>query len=233
MFPRDYEAQYLLGQGDANLRRDVYAKNISATLPQSFRTNSEDRVTLQAENLIIDDYGISCAFTAHDILPYDQGSADGWNFSVEKFRLSLEASKLIEARFEGKISLPFKGSTTSLGYTGHISSNNEYLLAVSTEDQKKLDFSLFNAKAKLLPNSFIELKMANNQFLPKAVLHGEMIFAEFEQNRVKSVPVVHFRNFQIQTIEPYIQIDHMGYEGEIKLGSFLTNCPIDRLNLLI
>ena len=132
VFPPEYDSKYLLGQENVNLWRGVYAKNVSVTLPKSFHTNTNQRVTLQAEDLIIDDYGVSCAFTAHDILPFDKGSAGGWKFSVDKFKFGLEANRLIEAGFEGKIGLPFKGCTTALGYVGNISANNEYLLAVNT-----------------------------------------------------------------------------------------------------
>lgn len=228
VFPPEYDSKYLLGQENVNLWRGVYAKNVSVTLPKSFHTNTNQRVTLQAEDLIIDDYGVSCAFTANDILPFDKGSAGGWKFSVDKFKFGLEANRLIEAGFEGKIGLPFKGNTTALGYVGNISANNEYLLAVNTTDQQEFDFSLFNAKAKLLPNSFIELKMVKDQFLPRAVLHGEMVFSDLGQD-AKNSSTVHFRNLQIQTIEPYIQVDNMGYDGEIKLGSFPLS--IDKFTL--
>ena len=83
VYPVGYKEKYLGNDATTlNLWRGVYAKEFRVTLPPSFddRT-SADRVAFGAQNMIIDNNGLTGLFYAEDILPLEKGSAGGWKFS--------------------------------------------------------------------------------------------------------------------------------------------------------
>lgn len=215
-YPAGYDQKYMI-PGAPTLWRGVYAGAVEITLPKAFNNTSDQPTRFLANSLLIDENGISGLFTAENILAFDNGSASGWNFSVNKFKLELEANKLTAAGFEGEIGLPFKGKNTKLNYTALIQENNEYLMQVSTIDS--LDFSVFNAKATILPNSYLKLHVINNQFRPEALLHGNMSI-DTGGDIPASIPSLQFRSLLLKTESPYISAEYLGYNGKISFGKF-------------
>lgn len=217
-FPDGYEQKYMV-PGAAALWRGVYAESLEVTLPEQFKGIGGKATRFSSRHLLIDDNGISGSFTAENILAFNEGDADGWNFSVRTFKLELEANKLTEAGFAGEIGLPFKGKNNKLDYHAIIRENNEYLMQVNAADS--LDFSIFNAKATILPNSNLTLHVVNNRFKPEALLHGYMGMAYSKDSTGSaSIPRVEFRSLSLKTESPYVSVEHLGYSGKAMLGNF-------------
>lgn len=217
-FPDGYEQKYMI-PGATALWRGVYAESLEITLPEQFKGIGGEATRFSSHHLLIDDNGISGLFTAENILAFNQGDASGWNFSVRTFRLELEANKLTEAGFAGDIGLPFKGKNNKLGYQAIIQENNEYLMQVNAADS--LDFSIFNAKATILPHSYLTMHVVNNRFKPEALLHGYMEMAHSEDSSVPaSIPRVEFRSLSLKTESPYVSVAYLGYSGKATLGNF-------------
>ncbi len=213
-FPKGYEEEYLTPE--RCLWRGVYAKEVSITFPKAFSS-----VKLAAHNLLIDDQGVSGVFAADSLLPLDKGSANGWRFSLDTCSIELLANELKEARFGGRLGLPFKGKNTVLKYDGYLNPNNEYALQVHPDSI--MDFSVFNAKAKLEPCSSILLRLKDDKFLPEARLYGEMNLVNVgDQSAKATIPKLHFRDLRVMTVAPYISVESLGYEGKSMLG----NMPI-------
>lgn len=214
-FPVGYEQKYMV-PGAATLWRGVSAGELSITLPEQFSTVDGARTQISANDMVIDDYGITGHFTASNVLPFEKGSAGGWNFSVNGFELQLEANKLVAAGFNGLLGLPFKGEQTSLGYSAIIRPGNEYILQVAAAEN--IDFSIFNAKASILPNSYVTMHVVDGQFRPTAVLHGQMSVGG--EKHIATIPTVEFRSLTLKTEAPYITVVHLGYSGKPFLGNF-------------
>ena len=100
---------------------------------------------------------------------------------------------------------------------------------VTTTDE--IQFDLWQAKASLYKNSSIELKVENNRFLPKAVLHGNINFAanktaekETQENQEESKTVdfkgITFENLKLQTVSPMISVGNMRYKNEVSFSNF-------------
>ncbi len=216
-FPSEYEQGFL--PDERTLWRGVYAKNVSVTLPKAF-----SNARFSAENLVIDDNGITGIFAADSVLRFDKGSASGWRFSVDRFAMQLVASELVSSELKGRLGLPFKGKTTALAYEGFMQMNNRYTLAVRPDSI--LNFSIFNAEAQLDPNSYVKLDLIEDQFVPEAVLHGQMSLGKAnELDSLSSsddfkLASLKFRNLRLSTRAPYISVEAFGYEGEAKLGNF-------------
>jgi hypothetical protein len=230
-WPKDYQKDYLVAGSEA-LWRGVYIANLTVILPEQFKKkNSNDRITLQATDLLIDRVGVSGDITGKDILSLEQGSASGWQFSVDSFAMNFRANSLTGAGFGGKIVLPVSKKATAedprtaLAYTAVINPiDNEYTLNVKLQDD--VSFNLFKAKATLQKDSYIEMKVRDGKFLPRAFLNGNISIKgsnSQDENDTKSTvdfKGIVFQELELQTVVPYIKAKYFGYQGEVKVANF-------------
>ncbi|MER3373688.1 MAG: hypothetical protein RIM83_03540 [Allomuricauda sp.] len=235
-FPEGYQ-QYLI-PGNEQLWRGVYINNVKVVLPKQFKKrNSEERISFQASNLLIDGVGVSGNFSADNVLPINEGEASKWQFSVDHIEADVLANNLIGAGFDGKIVLPLTKEVTTeevtdeakldqktLSYQAIIDPvNEEYLLSARANDA--IPFDVFKARATITANSYVELRVSEKKFRPKAVLHGNLAIKGSNSTSDPNKGTVDFRgitfqNLQLQTVSPYFQVDYMGYNGEVTFGDF-------------
>ncbi len=241
-FPPVYQEQQLLVPGNEKLWRGFYTDEVSIILPPEFRVkNSQDRITIGAKNLIIDNFGVSGNFYATNVMDINEGNANKWQFSVDDIEVDLQVNRFVKATFNGEIVLPIttlkdvkeKDSIVKHGalkYKGLITADRHYNIRVDiTED---VDFSIFKSKAKLFRDSYVKLEVKDNKFQPEANLTGLMSFNKEQQNELDTTNSddvkkgieeldfkgLSFQNFKIQTAKrPYIHIKYMGYKDSITL----------------
>ncbi|MBV8252076.1 MAG: hypothetical protein JO154_05665 [Chitinophaga sp.] len=225
VFPSKYMEQYML-PGNDNLWRGVYISSVKVTLPKLFSKKSDTkRVTLEGRNLLIDNMGFSGLVTASNIIPIEEGAAGTWPISIDRFSLDIVANKLTGAGFGGTIKLPVD-EKTQLKYDALISPGNEYLLTVQPKDTVSFNF-IRASNVTLYPNSSIELRVKDDKFLPKAILHGKLTInaslkkdAPMSDDGLGKLADIEFRGLELQTVSPKIKIASFGYNGEIRIGNF-------------
>ena len=224
-YPADYQSKYMV-PGNPNLWRGVYVKSLQVLLPRAFAKGDDttSRIGFAATNMLIDDNGLTGTFSATNVLSFDEGSASGWQFSVNQFQLSLEANHLTGAGFGGWIGLPIAGKEDTLGYTASIDANNNYLLQVNP--LKALHFDCWSAQATLQPSSYVQFKMVNGRFLPSACLTGSLSINAANNNggdpskSVAKFNGIQFQNLRLQSQAPYLSVDYFGYNGSISIADF-------------
>ncbi|WP_313375308.1 hypothetical protein [Chishuiella sp.] len=237
VFPEYYYTHGYLIDG-AESWRGFYVESLHIGLPKEFKTDKQRvaPVSFDAHHLIIDGYGVSGQFAANNIFPLKEGitsEKNAWSYSLDQIGLNLAASKIVGANINGQIQLPIqnteKNATNNLGtlaYEGYIT-EDEYLLAVSV--QEKLDFSLWSAKASILPGSYLELLVRNREFLPKAVLNGSMDISAngnpnqnntTENQKESEFKGIVFEGLTLQTKGPIMTVDKFGTRGAHQIGNF-------------
>ncbi len=247
-FPEYYQQNGLL-MPSMNAWRGVYVETLDVALPKEFKTTdtkqNNSRVHIGASRLIIDKFGVSGTFYADNIFPLDKGLTSeqkSWSYSLDHIDITIAANHFVKANLNGQILLPVtKKSTTgtqkSLAYNGYISQEEQRLI-VATKNE--LSFDLWKAKATILPNSSIELKIVNGTFLPKANLHGNISIGanksandESEVTGKKTIDFqgITFQNLQLQTVSPVISVQSMGYTGNVSFGNFPVS--IGNINVTI
>ena len=247
-FP-DYYQQNGLLMPTVTAWRGVYVETFDIGLPKEFKTTdtqqNKERIHLGASKLIIDKFGVSGTFYGDHLFPLEKGITSeqkSWAYSLDHIDVTIAANQFIKANLNGQILLPITKSNASdtsttgsnsttvnrkaLLYSGFISLDEQHLI-VATKDT--LHFDLWKAKANLLPNSSVELKLKNGVFFPKANLHGSISIAsnmsanhETEVSGKKSVDFkgITFQNLQLQTVSPMISVTNMGYTGTVSFGNF-------------
>lgn len=181
VWPPDYQKDYLV-PGNENLWRGFYVNSLKIVLPPEFKDKeTNNRITFKATNLLIDRMGVSGNFSGDNVLDLGKGSASGWQFSVDHIEMEFKANALMLAKFNGAIVLPLsdKSKKCAAKTRGEIAYNalinpidNEYLL--KAEVSENVCFQAFKATAKFDKGSYIELKVKEGKFLPKAFLNGSI-----------------------------------------------------------
>lgn len=238
MFPQYYNTHgYLIGGTES--WRGLYVQTLNIGLPQEFKTEDhiDSRVSFEANNLLIDSYGVSGNFAANNLFPIDRGvtnKKNAWRYSLDKLGIDLAASKIVGANLEGTVQLPIQKNNDNqnndtpkyLGYRGMIT-EEEYLISVTTFD--KIKFDIWSAKAMIDAGSTIEMRVKNREFLPKAILNGSLDIganAKYAENsdpnekKDADFKGVKFQGLTLQTKAPYITAQYFGVKGEQKLANF-------------
>ncbi len=253
VFP-EYYAKNALLMPSREAWKGVFIQTFDVGLPKEFQTtdtaSGKERLYVGAQNLIVDKYGVSGTFYADNVFPLDRGITSkekSWAYSLDHIDVTIAANTFVKANLNGQILLPIskaaakkkeeaatpaasaKSSQTSkagLFYSGFISMQEQQLVVVTKDS---IAFDIWKAKALLLPNSSVELKLVNGRFLPKANLNGTISFGtnkgatddkEVEGKRTVDFKGISFENLQLQTVSPVISVRNMGYKGTVAFGNF-------------
>ena len=200
--------------------------------------SKKDRIHVGAQNLIIDKYGVSGTFYADNVFPLDRGITSqekSWAYSLDHIDVTIAANTFVKANLSGQILLPIskvaqekketavtttpvtpatattpakppQTNRAGLAYTGFISMQEQQLIVVAKDS---IAFDIWKARALLLPNSSIELKLVNGKFLPKANLNGTVSFGTnkdaTDDNDVEGKKTVDFKGslLKIYNCKPF------------------------------
>lgn len=216
--------------GNNTLWRGFYMRELIVRMPPQFQTKSGAGAELRAHNMLIDGQGVSGLFSAINVIPVKEGNMNGWAFSLDSVAVKLTANELQQAAFGGMIVIPVSNEQTPFNYTAFISADNEYLFNVSPA--KNLKFDLWAAKVDLYEGSSLEIKIADNKFLPKAILHGRMTVNASLGDNVKGVELadVQFEDLELQSVKPYIKVGNFSFGSEA-LQQKLAQFPVSIKNV--
>ncbi|WP_128755354.1 hypothetical protein [Aquimarina sediminis] len=210
-----------------NLWRGVYINTLEVVLPKAFEKKNDDkRIAFGATDLIIDAQGVTGKFTGDNIFTLEEGTASGWDFSLDHFLLDIEVNKLKAGEFAGEIVLPVS-KVDKVKYSAIIQPD-EYSLTV--ESTKDISFDVWNANVTLTKDSYIEMKVKDDKFRPKANLNGSVSIVSGlgkEQNASPDVQKstvdfkgIVFEEMVLQTESPKFSVGYFGYQGDMKLADF-------------
>ncbi len=249
-FPQFYYDNGLLFPSEENWR-GVYVESLQVGLPDVFKTKKTitngGKVSFDAHHMIIDNNGVTGFFGVNNLIPLNEGRTNerkGWAMSVDRIGVELAASRLVGAELMGRVMLPIsegikdKINTTNqtgnnqvkgLAYQGLIS-EDEYALRLSSLGT--VNFNLWKAKAQLHPNSYIELKVKDKSFQPKAVLNGNLTIAtnlgdsntlsssDPNEKKLINFKGIEFQDLVLQTKSPIFQVGYFGYRGDLSIMNF-------------
>ena len=200
---------------DRSLWRGIYVDNFKVSFPPWFKNkNSNEKVTIEANRLLIDENGITGDILGKNILSIESGDASGWAFSVTEFQLSLIANNFKTFGFEGEIDVPISGEQQLHKYKAYVSKDKYYMSATLEES---LDLRLFGDNhLKLDSSSYLSLELSKDKFVPKVVLNGSM---QIDTLGLKMEEIT-FTKLTISSDYPVFSVESMGYGGEVQLYNF-------------
>ena len=201
--------------GNLDLWRGLYIEHFQVTLPPYFKKKgTEERITVEADRMLIDENGVTGLISAKDILPFEQGDASGWSFSVSDLKLELIANNIKGFGFGGQIGIPISREQQVLDYEAFVS-KDEYLVRANIGDSLKINM-FGDTNLKLEKTSYLEMKVRGKRFIPRIVLDGQM---NLNTDGLEGEAIT-FSKLSIGADAPVISVEAMGYGGEIKLNNF-------------
>lgn len=196
-FTEGYTSTYFL-EGNRNLWRGFYLGHAAVRLPEEFGTDGV-RTSFNAYDLIIDDQGFSGKLIAENIISLEKGKMGNWAFSLDRIGVEFTANQLTKAGFAGKVVVPILSKDNPLEYTALIDMGGEYAFTISTTQNVKMD--IWAADVNLAQTSFIEVKVEDSKFKPRAVLNGDASIS-LSDGGVELADIT-FEALEIASTKPY------------------------------
>jgi len=199
-----------------------YLKQMQIKLPPEFKNkNSTERITISADNMLVDEQGVTGSLSAYHILTLDNGDAGGWAFSLDTLAVSLYTNQLEDVTLAGDIVIPISDEDNELHYRGFIDNGGDYFLNVNLRDT--MDVPLWAAKLSIYSNSYVNINKQNNEFVASAVLNGELSITKDGDGSVQ-IAGLEFQQLTLQNQQPYLDIYTVALTGNEQ--NKMANFPI-------
>ncbi len=199
-----------------------FLKNITIKLPQEISQKNQPRTTIQANNLLIDNTGLSGNFAATNILQLNNSEMSGWNFSINQLGIGLIQNHITSGMISGNLQLPILDNN-GINYSANLSENPitkevDYVFIVSP--QNNINVNVLAAKLDIYNTSQIQIAKSAGKFVPLAFLNGQIKFDHTNINTAK----LDFQNVKIENNAPYLTQGVFNYVGAT--GNRSLNFPV-------
>lgn len=164
----------------ANLQKDVwqgfYMDELRVTLPGVFQS-TQGKTSVAVKNLLIGNgLGLSGSLgggsASEPVIKYEDGSLDGWYFSLETIGITFFDGTFVKANADGKIGLPISGKDEKAGlvYTNTLTSSEagglKYIFNVKPQEGG-IDVPIWAAKFNLSEASVIQVTVGKTDTNPQ------------------------------------------------------------------
>ncbi len=199
-----------------------FLEQMEIKLPPEFKNkNSTERITISANNILIDELGVTGNLSAYNILTLDKGSAGGWAFSLDTLAVNLYTNQLEDVTLAGDIVIPISNEDNKLHYSGFVDNSGDYFLHVNLKDT--MDVPLWAAKLQVYENSYINIDKEDDQFVAEAVLNGELSISKDGDGSVQ-IAGLQFQQLTLRNVQPYLDIHTVALSGNKQ--NKMSNFPI-------
>ncbi|WP_066759801.1 hypothetical protein [Crocinitomix algicola] len=196
------EVYHSLYPENISLWRGFYLKNFTIKLPEKISSEGE-RSKIYAQNMFIDDAGVTGLFGATNVLSIGAGKTDGnWGLSVDLIEIGLVTNNLNSGEMSGKIEVPFFDNQ-AIQYGAIISKGNNrndanYLFTLNPS--RPINAPSFFSELTLYPTTTIGMSIEEKKFKPSINLNGKW---KVKHDKAK-FSGVEFQNVNLHTTSPYI-----------------------------
>lgn len=208
--------------------RGFYLKNFTVQLPSELE-KKEEQTSIYAQNLIIDDAGVTGNFGANNLYSTNENDINGWGFSIEQLEIQLTANQLTGGTIDGGVEIPALDGTT-LEYNALITStpnSNEIDYNFTISADQTVSMSCFKSELDLYPSSSINVEKQNGRFKPSLNLNGQLSLNE----PVFKLEGIGFEQLTIVTNAPYITNGIFALQSSNNGNNNLSKFPLSVSNI--
>lgn len=153
-----------------------YMKEFKIVLPEDFKTFNQkkgERTDFLANNLIIDDQGLSVYVKGTNVIDLSTGNLGGWGFSLKNIELDIASSTFVSGKIDGQLLLPI--SETALDYSGDMHTVKDSLqYDFIVKPSAKMSWDIWKASVELKPSSYVEVKRDSLGTAVTALMNGDI-----------------------------------------------------------
>jgi len=194
----------------------VYVKRAMLRMPNAIqRFEGSGRITAQVDDFIYGfGEGVSAKFKVANILDTDEGSLDGWGFSLDTLQMDIVLNTFSQGGFNGRMHLPF--SDTLLLYSGMIQHNattHDTRMEFLLHPDGTLNVPMYIGSIALLETSTVRAVLGDALTGNSAVadLNGELSIDIDMPSALKvTFRDIAFQHLTFSTEDPYTNIDESG-----------------------
>ena len=198
-------------------------EQIQLSMPKFFKKsgNSGERITIDARTLLIDATGVTGNFIATDLLNKDEGQLGNWAFSLDSIEVDIVQNSLNFGKLKGGILFPVTDSMSLYRASiDFVNDQTNYSFFIETKDS--LNIPMWVAKARLEPNSSVNLDIKGNDVIVKASLNGELAL----ENEVGGIPgikikSIKFQNMVLENQPPHLSVGNVGFNNNAETPELL------------
>ncbi|HRD52287.1 MAG TPA: hypothetical protein PKY96_06530, partial [Flavobacteriales bacterium] len=211
------ESEHFDGAGVLDVEwTGVYVKRAMLRMPQAIqRFEGSGRITAQVDDFIYGfGEGVSAKFKVANILDTDEGSLDGWGFSLDTLQMDIVLNTFSQGGFKGRMHLPI--SDTLLLYSGMIQHNattHDTRMEFLLHPDGTLNVPMYVGSIALFETSTVRAVLGDASTGNSAIaeLNGEL---SIDINMPSALNVnfrdIAFERLTFQTEDPYTNIDESG-----------------------
>lgn len=222
---------YTLNDPNPLMWTGFFIRNCTVKLPQELSNKNQQRTTIQANNLIIDNTGITGNFAATNVLAAGNSNMSGWSFSIDQIGMSVVQNHIYSGSINGNINLPIF-ENNGLNYTANISENptsKEVDYAFIVSPQNNINANVLSASIDIYNTSQISVTKVNHTLVPLALLNGQIKFNGSNLNTGK----LDFQGLRIEKNSPYLTQGIFNYVSSTVNKSMNFPITINQIQLVL
>ncbi len=216
-FPEGYEFGSEEEPRLANTWKGFYLKELSMHAPKEFDKNIAGDVSVNVQNVIIDNTGFTGTVNIRNLIDYDDGEVEGWAFSLDSIGFGVIQNTNISGGFKGKLGTPIFDDDDYLSYNAALTFVRDtlnYNFRVYAKDTLNMD--IWKAKVTLNPDSQILFKGGTTVETELSMdLNGTVSIEGDLGVPQLSLPGIEFQALHLSTKDQF-SVGHIGFASPKK-----------------
>ncbi|MEO0732494.1 MAG: fibronectin type III domain-containing protein, partial [Bacteroidota bacterium] len=209
VFPDDYQHAFISGGQAQPQWRGVHVRTLDVTVDVLAKREDGTELGFTAQNLVVDDSGLTVKATARNVLTKEEGRIGKWKIGVDTVLLHLQQSAFKAARITGNLVLP-TDDADEIGFVGQASSGGDFSFSATLEKDKKISWDMWDGELTLAQNTSFEiLRSATTGWDVQAKLYGRMNLG-IEPTAKFTVPDIVFEDLRLASFQPYVDLGPSG-----------------------
>ncbi|TCD11083.1 hypothetical protein EZ449_06200 [Pedobacter frigidisoli] len=210
--------------------RGFFAPKLAVELPPVLTQENASTLSIQSQNLIIDNRGVTGNLEAVGVFLMGGGSLSTWSCSLDTVKVNFKYNSFVNGRIAGKVMLPFTNqskASSQLRYSSTISSDASGL---------KYNFTIAQTNELEVPMWFARFKLDNSKIEVNAgtgITTSAMLTMNGALSIVTKIPIVgkvdfdlvSFQNLKFGTKDPYFEQGTVTF-GQSSPPKFVGGFPI-------
>ncbi len=199
-FPADYTHSF---GSNINLWEGFFLREVKVKLFDELKTKN-GRKEITAQNLIIDKIGVSGMFGVTPLFNREEGTMDGWPFSVDSIGVIIVKNQLRGGAFKGEVNIPMFDKDTPCKYRALVAqgTNGGTDFIFNIQPGRNLKADVLAADVEIYKTSTLTIAVIDGKFKPEALLHGH---ADIKGGDKLNIKALKFTNLHIISEAPYIK----------------------------
>ncbi len=196
-FPKDY----MTSGGNINLWQGFFLREATVKLYKELES-SKDKREITIRNMLIDNMGVSGALDVKNLFGREDGSLNGWPFSVDSLGIVVVKNQLKGAGLRGLVNIPLFDPNDPVKYSASVyeeAGENNFQFVI--QPGKALKASVLSAEVFIAPNSSIVVSKSGGRLKPEAFLHGKMNIKGGSKINLEEIA---FQNVHLISESPFI-----------------------------